>query len=83
MDFTNKAAVVTGGTGALGAAVVGALIAQGARCTVPYIHEAEMARFPHRGDKAVTLVAVRDLADEADVAKLMAGRNSYLATAAE
>src|SRR5690348_14310174 len=70
MDFTNKAAVVTGGTGALGTAVVGHLIAQGARCVVPYVHEAEMQRFAHRGDKAVTLVAVRDLADEADVAKL-------------
>ncbi|MGN6570019.1 MAG: SDR family NAD(P)-dependent oxidoreductase [Pseudolabrys sp.] len=72
MDFSNKTVVVTGGTGALGAAVVGALIAQGARCVVPYVHEAEMARFAHRADKVVTFVAVRDLADEADVAKLYA-----------
>src|SRR3569623_862731 len=72
MDFSNKTVVVTGGTGALGTAVVGALIAQGARCVVPYMHEAEMQRFAHRADKGVTLVAVKDLADEADVAKLYA-----------
>ena len=70
MDFANKTVVVTGGTGALGAAMVGALLAQGARCIVPYVHEQEMARFAHRGDEAVTLVAVKNLADETDVAKL-------------
>ena len=70
MDFADKTVVITGGTGALGAAVVGALIAQGARCVVPYMHEAEMQRFAHRGDKAVTLLAVKNLADEADVTKL-------------
>src|SRR3569623_410839 len=72
MDFSNKTVVVTGGTGALGTAVVGALIAQGARCVVPYMHEAEMQHFAHRADKGVTLVAVHDLADETDVAKLYA-----------
>ena len=70
MDFADKTVVITGGTGALGAAVAGALIAQGARCVVPYMHEAEMQRFAHRGDKAVTLLAVKNLADEADVTKL-------------
>ena len=70
MDFSNRHVVITGGTGALGAAVAGALIAQGARCVVPYMHEAEMQRFAHRGDKAVTLLAVKNLADEADVTKL-------------
>src|SRR3569623_1628480 len=72
MDFSNKTVVVTGGTGALGTAVVGALIAQGARCVVPYMHEAEMQHFAHRADKGATLVAVHDLADETDVAKLYA-----------
>ena len=80
MDFSNKTVVVTGGTGALGSAVVGALLAQGARCVVPYVHEAEMARFAHRGDKRVTLVPVRDLADEADVAKLFAEAGSLWAS---
>ena len=48
MDFSGKHVVVTGGTGALGTAVVGALLAAGATCTVPYVHEAEAQRFPHR-----------------------------------
>ena len=64
MDFSGKQVVVTGGTGALGSAVVGALLAGGASCVVPYVHDAEAQRFPHRGDPNVTLVAVSDLADE-------------------
>jgi len=35
MNFANRHVVVTGGTGALGTAVVAALIAAGATCTVP------------------------------------------------
>ena len=35
MDFSNKYVVVTGGTGALGTAVVGGLLAAGATCIVP------------------------------------------------
>lgn len=73
MDFSGKRAVVTGGTGALGSAVVGGLLHAGAACTVPYVHEAEAQRFAHRGDPNVTLIAVRDLADEADVAKVYNG----------
>jgi NAD(P)-dependent dehydrogenase (short-subunit alcohol dehydrogenase family) len=73
MDFSNKTIVVTGGTGALGTAVVGGLLAAGARCTVPYVHEAEAQRFPHASDPNVTLVAVSDLADENMVAKVYGG----------
>jgi NAD(P)-dependent dehydrogenase (short-subunit alcohol dehydrogenase family) len=80
MNFANKTVVVTGGTGALGSAVVGALLAAGARCVVPYVHEAEMARFAHRADKHMTLVAVRDLADEGDVGKLYAQAGSLWAS---
>lgn len=80
MDFANKTAVVTGGTGALGTAVVGALLQYGARCVVPYVHEAEMARFAHRDHKSLTLVAVRDLSDEADVGKLYAQAGSLWAS---
>jgi NAD(P)-dependent dehydrogenase (short-subunit alcohol dehydrogenase family) len=71
MDFSGRYVVVTGGTGALGTAVVGALHNSGAACIVPYVHEAEAQRFPHR-DKA-KLIAVSDLADEAMVAKVFAG----------
>jgi NAD(P)-dependent dehydrogenase (short-subunit alcohol dehydrogenase family) len=73
MDFSGKHVVITGGTGALGGAVVGGLIAAGATCTVPYMHEAEAQRFAHRDNANVKLMAVSDLADEAAVAKLYAG----------
>jgi len=75
VDFSGNQVVVTGGTGALGSAVVGALLAGGASCIVPYVHDAEAQRFPHRGDPNVTLVSVSDLADETQVAKVYAGRN--------
>ena len=73
MDFPGKHVVVTGGTGALGTAVVARLLAVGAACTVPYQHEAEAQRFPHNGDPNVKLIAVTDLADEAMVAKVYDG----------
>ena len=56
MDFTGKAVVITGGTGALGSAVAGALLAQGAACRIPYMHDAEMQHFAHRDHKQVSLV---------------------------
>jgi NAD(P)-dependent dehydrogenase (short-subunit alcohol dehydrogenase family) len=62
MDFTNRHVIVTGGTGALGTAVVGALIAAGAQCHVPYRDRADADRFVHRNDKRVTLIASGDLA---------------------
>jgi NAD(P)-dependent dehydrogenase (short-subunit alcohol dehydrogenase family) len=77
MDFTGKHVVITGGTGALGTAVVNALLQAGATCTVPYVHEAEAERFPHRGDAKVKLIAVVDLADEAMVAKVYDGINPW------
>ena len=70
MDFSDKQVVVTGGTGALGTALVSKLLAAGATCVVPYVHEAEAQRFPHRSDTKVKLVAVSDLSDEAQVAKV-------------
>jgi NAD(P)-dependent dehydrogenase (short-subunit alcohol dehydrogenase family) len=73
MEFAGKHVVITGGTGALGTAVVSALLKAGATCTVPYVHDAEAERFPHRGDAKVKLIAVADLADEAMVAKVYDG----------
>lgn len=72
MDFKDRHVVVTGGTGALGTAVVAKLIAAGATCTVSYVHDAEAQRFPHRGDAKVKLISVTDLSDEAEVAKVYA-----------
>ena len=73
MDYAGRHVVITGGTGALGAAVVDGLLKAGATCTVPYRHESEAQRFAHRDDAKVTLIAAGDLADEAAVAKLYAG----------
>jgi NAD(P)-dependent dehydrogenase (short-subunit alcohol dehydrogenase family) len=70
-DFRDRNVMVTGGTGALGRAVVGALIEAGAHCHVSYMIEAEAKSLPHK--KQVALYAVDDLANEAAVAKLYGG----------
>jgi NAD(P)-dependent dehydrogenase (short-subunit alcohol dehydrogenase family) len=72
MNFSGKHVIVTGGTGALGIAVVSTLLKAGVTCTIPYVHETEAERVPYRGDPNVTLIAVSDLADEAQVTKLYA-----------
>ena len=63
MNFQDRHVVVTGGTGALGAAVVDALLQAGAWCHVPYRGEQSIERSPHRGNARVSFVAVSDLAD--------------------
>jgi NAD(P)-dependent dehydrogenase (short-subunit alcohol dehydrogenase family) len=73
MDFSGRRVVITGGTGALGSAVVGGLLRVGASCTVPYVHEAEAQRFVHRHDPNVALIAAGDLSDEDAVGKLYDG----------
>jgi NAD(P)-dependent dehydrogenase (short-subunit alcohol dehydrogenase family) len=70
MDYRDRNVIVTGGTGVLGAAVVGALVEAGATCHVPYVVAAEAERFALRQHERVKLVAMSDLADEADVARL-------------
>jgi NAD(P)-dependent dehydrogenase (short-subunit alcohol dehydrogenase family) len=70
MDFRDLNVVVTGGAGALGTAVVGLLIANGAICHVPCRSAAEAERFPHRGHSGVKLSIGADLADEAAVTKI-------------
>jgi NAD(P)-dependent dehydrogenase (short-subunit alcohol dehydrogenase family) len=70
MDHRDRHVIVTGGTGALGVAVVGALVDAGATCHVPYVVAAEAERFTLRQHERVKLVAMSDLADEADVARL-------------
>ena len=70
MDYRDRHVVVTGGTGALGTAMVGALIEAGAVCHVPYIDRAEADRFAFRNHAKVKLVADIELTQEAAVAKL-------------
>jgi NAD(P)-dependent dehydrogenase (short-subunit alcohol dehydrogenase family) len=62
MDYRDRHVVVTGGTGALGTAVVGALLEAGAVCHVPYRSESEAKRFPHADNKKVSLVTRTDRA---------------------
>jgi NAD(P)-dependent dehydrogenase (short-subunit alcohol dehydrogenase family) len=70
MPYRDRHVVITGGTGALGSAVVGALLDAGAVCHVPWLHKAEADRFPYRDHPKVHLVANIDLADEAAVERL-------------
>jgi NAD(P)-dependent dehydrogenase (short-subunit alcohol dehydrogenase family) len=70
MDYRDRHVVVTGGTGALGTAVVRTLVEAGALCRVPFVHDGEAQRFPLRQHENVTLLAVNDLSDEAAVAKV-------------
>ncbi len=67
VDFAGSHFVVTGGTGALGRAVIGALRAANAVCHVPNLIAAELDGFPHAADPGVRIVHGVDLADEAAV----------------
>ena len=69
MDFRNRHVVITGGAGALGAAVVGALVEAGAICHVPCHDEAEAQRFPLRENRQVVLTVTGSLADDEAVGR--------------
>jgi NAD(P)-dependent dehydrogenase (short-subunit alcohol dehydrogenase family) len=73
MDFQDRHVIVTGGTGALGTAVVDALLGAGAHCHVPFVVAGEVERFPFRDHQKVRLAPVANLADEAEVARLYEG----------
>jgi NAD(P)-dependent dehydrogenase (short-subunit alcohol dehydrogenase family) len=67
VDFAGSHVVVTGGTGALGRAVVKALRAGGAVCHVPNLVAAELDEFPYTSDPGVHIGRGVDVADEAAV----------------
>jgi NAD(P)-dependent dehydrogenase (short-subunit alcohol dehydrogenase family) len=73
MDFRDRHIVVTGGAGALGTAVVTALIEDGAICHVPCFNEAEANRFSLRDHKQVVTSVAGNLADEANITGLYNG----------
>lgn len=73
MELRDRHVVITGGTGALGTAVVARLLDAGAACHVPCRSPAQAAQFPLRDRPGVTLVTVEDLADEAGAERLYAG----------
>ncbi|MHA6686222.1 SDR family NAD(P)-dependent oxidoreductase [Mesorhizobium sp. A556] len=59
--------VITGGTGALGGAVLAKLLAEGAVCHVPNAHASAPPHFAFAGDERVKLAHNVDLADPAKV----------------
>ncbi|MFM9994517.1 MAG: SDR family NAD(P)-dependent oxidoreductase [Phycisphaerales bacterium] len=63
-EFDGLGVVVTGGTGALGSAVVARLLAGGARCVVPVFKADELRRFPFAADPRVRVFEGIDLCDE-------------------
>jgi NAD(P)-dependent dehydrogenase (short-subunit alcohol dehydrogenase family) len=73
MDFRERHVVITGGAGALGTALVAALVEAGAVCHVPCMDEAEAQRFRLRGHKQVVLTVTGSLADEKPIAQLYDG----------
>jgi NAD(P)-dependent dehydrogenase (short-subunit alcohol dehydrogenase family) len=73
MDFRDRHVVITGGTGALGTALVEALVQAGAICHIPYLHEAEAQHFRLRGHKQVNLSVTGSLADEQAVERAYQG----------
>jgi NAD(P)-dependent dehydrogenase (short-subunit alcohol dehydrogenase family) len=79
-DFTGRLVVVTGGTGALGTAVVRLLIDRGARCHVPARDEADARRWPLAGDARVTVRVGVDASDGAQVGRYYAALPSLWAS---
>ena len=78
MDFDKRHVIVTGGAGALGQAVVGALLAAGAVCRVP-VRDGK----PPEGwlaDDRIEVVTRCDLSNEADVERLYGGADDLWAS---
>lgn len=71
-DFTNRHVVVTGGSGALGVAVVRALLERGATCHVPVFAAKELDRFPFRDHERVKVRAGLDMTIEGTVQRFYA-----------
>jgi NAD(P)-dependent dehydrogenase (short-subunit alcohol dehydrogenase family) len=67
LDYSDRHVVVTGGTGALGAAVVERLLDAGATIHIPARKAPDPAKFPLAKHDRVKIVAGVDLGDEAAV----------------
>jgi NAD(P)-dependent dehydrogenase (short-subunit alcohol dehydrogenase family) len=64
LDFRSRHVVVTGGTGALGTAVVGALLERGAVCHIPVQHNHDASGFSYATHSCVKLYPSIDLSDQ-------------------
>jgi NAD(P)-dependent dehydrogenase (short-subunit alcohol dehydrogenase family) len=73
MDFRDRHVVITGGAGALGTALVEALVNAGAICHIPCFNEAEAQRFRLRDNKNVVLSVTGNLANEKNIGGLYSG----------
>lgn len=73
MNFQNRNIVVTGGSGALGAAMLDALLRLGAWCHVPHRTAQSVERSALRGHPRASLDVVGDLSDEAAVTRYYDG----------
>ncbi|MBL6958728.1 MAG: SDR family NAD(P)-dependent oxidoreductase [Rhodospirillales bacterium] len=80
MSYEGKQVVVTGGTGALGRAVVGKLLAAGSVCHIPNYDAAEVDNFPFKDDGALRIVSGIDLSDETSVEAFYGGLPSLWAS---
>lgn len=67
MEFEARHVVVTGGTGALGRAVVGALVEAGGTCHIPNVVAAELDGFPYRRHQHVSVTQGIELTDQGAV----------------
>ena len=72
LDFSGREALVTGGTGALGRAVVARLLEAGATVHVPVYIPEELEGFPQRDHDRIRIHEGLDLAMETDVTRLYA-----------
>jgi NAD(P)-dependent dehydrogenase (short-subunit alcohol dehydrogenase family) len=70
--FSGAHVVVTGGTGALGNAVVARLLQAGAICHVTNLVATELDHFAHKNDPGVRIASGVDLTDEAAVTRFYA-----------
>src|SRR5690242_1994639 len=78
LNFTNRHVVVTGGTGALGAAVVETLVECGATCHIPSLHAADPKSFSMANHPQVRVVPGVDLTNESSVASFYGSVPSML-----
>lgn len=62
--FDKNHIVVTGGTGALGAAVTGQMLNAGAKCSIPCFDKSELENFEYQGHEHLYIQTGVDLTDE-------------------